>query len=221
MRPSRRVATKRKVARGHQPGNCDRYSKVTKATAVAAPATPRTRRWIFVPRAIKELGSGSRPPTCDYCQVCPSPLPNSPARALAKVASKLIFNMSVTPVRETNTIGKWRASLWPPDAPLDRLSASLRYARFLRPAYRRDRDPLYLVSFPSELACRRWPQAAPAASYRHRRHERRDRVSSWRADAPAPADRRARLITRSAGGPPSIGWSHPAPRTPPPAPRSP
>ena len=64
----------------------------------------------------------------DYCQVCPSAL-NKPARALAKVASQLIFNMSVTPVRETITIGKWRASLWPPDAPLDQLSASLRCAR--------------------------------------------------------------------------------------------
>ena len=80
----------------------------------------------------------------------PFDLPNNPARALAKVASKLIFNMSVTPVRETITIGKWRASLWPPDAPLDQLSASLRCARSHVPldTYCRDRDPLYLVSFP-------------------------------------------------------------------------
>ena len=90
----------------------------------------------------------------DYYQVCPSAL-NRPARALARVASKLIFNMSVTPVRETKNIGKWRASLWPPDAPLDQLSASLRCARFLRTAYRRDRDPLTWCPFRNELACRR------------------------------------------------------------------
>jgi hypothetical protein len=34
----------------------------------------------------------------DYCQVCPSLLPNNPASALAKVTNQLIFNMSVTPV---------------------------------------------------------------------------------------------------------------------------
>ena len=41
----------------------------------------------------------------DYCQVCPSPNFKKPATALAKVSSQLIFNMSVTPVRETKTIG--------------------------------------------------------------------------------------------------------------------
>ena len=90
----------------------------------------------------------------DSYQVCPSAL-NRPARALAKAASKLIFNMSVTPVRETKNIGKWRASLWPPDAPLDQLSASLRCARFLRTATAETGIPFTWCPFRSELACRR------------------------------------------------------------------
>ena len=160
----------------------------------------------------------------DYCQVCPSPNFRRPATALAKVSSQLIFNMIVTPVRETNTIGKWRASLWPPDAPLDRLSASLRCARFQRTAryvLQRPGSPL-----PCVLSKASWPAGAGhkpplPSSYRHRRHERRDLVLVWRAGAPAPTYRRSPKISLPAAAPPSSGWSHPGRRTPPPAPRSP
>jgi hypothetical protein len=102
---------------------------------------------------------------------------------LAKVASQLIFNMSVTPVRETKSIGKWRASLWPPDAPLCQLSASLRCARVLRPAYRRDRDPLTLCPFRMS-----WPAGARhkpplTASYHPPAPRAPALVLDWKADA--------------------------------------
>jgi hypothetical protein len=89
-----------------------------------------------------------------------------------------------------------------------------------RPAYRRDRDPLTLLPFRNELACRRHPQAAPESSYEHRRPERRDLVLTWKAGTlprrPSNLD-----LSRSAGAPPSTGWSRPAPRRSPRAPRSP
>jgi hypothetical protein len=66
--------------------------------------------------------------------------------------------MSVTPVRENQNHREVATSLWPPDAPLDQLSASLRCARFLRTARyvpQRPGSPL-----PGVLSVSSWPAGA-------------------------------------------------------------
>ena len=78
-----------------------------------------------------------------YDQVLPSDRPNNPATRLAIVWIKLIFNMSVTPVREQRTIGKWQTSLRP-----TRRSAQSVVPLVSAIPYR-DRDPRPFYPFPS------------------------------------------------------------------------
>ena len=57
------------------------------------------------------------------------------------------------PRLRNHELGKWQTSLRLPDAPLNQLSASLRWARFYKLPYR-DREPLTLCPFLYGLACR-------------------------------------------------------------------
>jgi hypothetical protein len=52
-----------------------------------------------------------------YAQPCVSP-PNIRAKKAATAASKLPFNMSVTPLRALETSGSGKPRYGPPDAPL-------------------------------------------------------------------------------------------------------
>jgi hypothetical protein len=56
VRPSRRVATKRKVPSGHQPGNGDRNKYAAPPATKAAPATVTTRRLTLASRDIGAAG---------------------------------------------------------------------------------------------------------------------------------------------------------------------
>ena len=160
----------------------------------------------------------------DYCQVCPSPNLRKPATALAKVWSQLIFNMSVTPVRETITIGKWRASLRPPDAPLDQLSASLRCARLLRTAsYVRQRPgsplPCVLSVVSWTAGARHQPPLLPPIVTGATNAGVLSPVGGRALPRPPTVDQL--IFSLPAAAPPSSDWSHPGRRTPPPAPHSP
>lgn len=73
----------------------------------------------------------------------PSPPPISRAKNLVTVATKLPFNMSVTPLRAYQNSGSGKPRYGPPDAPLD--SCPLAFAR----ATYEDRDPLTFFSFPN------------------------------------------------------------------------
>ena len=75
-----------------------------------------------------------------YAQVVPSPPPISRAKNLPTDASKLPFNMSVTPLQASQNSGSGKPRYGPPDAPLD--SCPLVFAR-VRYTYE-DRDPLNL-----------------------------------------------------------------------------
>ena len=72
----------------------------------------------------------------------PSP-PINRAKNLVTDASKLPFNMSVTPLQAYQNSGSGKPRYGPPDAPLD--SCPLVFAR-VRPNYE-DRDPLAFNSF--------------------------------------------------------------------------
>src|SRR5215212_3921023 len=94
-------------------------------------------------RGIVAEGWGSRPLRV-YDQVIPSPPPISRAKKAPTDASKLPFNMSVTPLQAYQNSGSGKPRYGPPDAPLD--SCPLVFAR-VRYHLRRPGSPYLFFPF--------------------------------------------------------------------------
>ena len=138
---SSKVATKRKVAIGHQPGKGECPVHATAPEIQEAITMLPTHRRSLVSRTIG-LGMGIPILLFNYriyAQPCVSP-PNIRAKKAATAASKLPFNMSVTSLRAYQNSGSGKPRYGPPDAPLD--SCPLVSA-----ICHEDRDPLTLCPF--------------------------------------------------------------------------
>ena len=96
---SSKVATRRNVTNGHQPGKGKRVGQTPVAEANAARVTAMTNSLRRVCRGI-ELGMGIPAPSICYCQVVPSPLLKRAAKKNVTALSKLLTSMSVTSLRD-------------------------------------------------------------------------------------------------------------------------
>jgi hypothetical protein len=96
---SSKVATRRNVTNGHQPGKGKCVGQILVAEAAAARVIAVTNSLKRVSRGI-EIGDGDPGPSMCYCQVVPSLLLNRAAKKNVTALSKLLTSMSVTSLRD-------------------------------------------------------------------------------------------------------------------------
>jgi hypothetical protein len=127
LRLSRRVATKTNVASGHQPGNGSRISQTTIPQTAAANATAATNRRIRSSRAIGGKRLGTRPIDLDLRPGRSLTPAEQTSQEVGNRCEQVHFQHERHPPSRIQPSGSGKPRYGPPDAPLDQLSANLRY----------------------------------------------------------------------------------------------
>ena len=139
LRLSRRVATKMKVAKGHQPGNGSRSRHTTTPITRDAAATPATNRRM---RTSRDIGRGWESRS-DLLLITARSCPRTAKQAKqrdADLCDQADLQHERHPPKEKTAMGSGKPRYGPPDAPL--ISCPLVSAG---PSLHLDRDPRTFV----------------------------------------------------------------------------